>query len=512
MTRPAGPLPPASDAEGTAAIPPSAADRHRRFALNTVAGGAANGIKIVVQLVLLPLMAHLLGPAEFGLYALALPTVSFFSVLADAGLGNSLAREDEASTAVWSTAFWVLLGTGIALALVVSGWGVLLAGFAHEPRLSPLMAFLSVSFVLITMSVLPSARLTRRGNLVTYAVADVVATVVGATLAVTLAVAGAGAWSLAIQYVVGYAVRAVVLNAVAFHRPALVFQPRRLGQHITTGSAVLGSRLFDFAGRLVENAVYGRSFGAAALGTYTFANQAPRFICEAAQNPVWAALFAHALHAEPAAIAALHRTLVRLLASVLFPVALLLSAAAPALVPLMLGEKWRSAAVFIQILVPVYAFAAAAAPSGAVLLASGRNAAMFGIAAAASIARVMAVAAGLWVGPAGVVYGVAVSTVVFSLAMFAAPAPATTASTVRLMGGMAAPAVAAVAGGLVCHGVLAWPGGLAALALSLTLGGLTYLGLMAVLDGRRLREDWGTLRRLIPRGRRRAAAETPAPL
>lgn len=509
MTHPDRPTPasPATDAAAGAA--PSTADQHRRFALNTVAGGIANTVKIVIQLVLLPLMAHLLGPAEFGLYALALPTVSFFSVLADAGLGNSLAREDEASTVVWSTAFWVLLGTGVALALIVSGWGVLLAGFAHEPRLSPIMAFLSISFVLITMSVLPMARMTRRGNLVIYAGADVVSTLIGAALAVTLAAAGAGAWSLAVQYVVGFAVRAVILNVAAFQPPTLVFQPRRLARHITTGSAVLGSRLFDFAGRLVENVVFGRSFGAAALGTYTFANQAPRFICEAAQNPVWAALFAHALHAEAAAVEALHRTLVRLLASVLFPAACLLSAAAPTLVELMLGEKWRSAAAFIQILLPVYALAATAAPSGAVLLASDRNAAMFGIAAVSSVARVLVVAAGLWGGPAAVVDGVAASIVLSSLAMFAAPAPSTAASTLRLMSGMLAPSVAAVAGGLVCHGALAWrSGGLLAVALSVLIGGVAYAGLMVILDGRHVRSDWITLRRLVFERRRRAAPET----
>lgn len=512
MTRSTAPHQPEPGTDATSGASPSPADRHRRFAVNAAAGGVANAVKIAIQLILLPLMAHMLGPAEFGLYALALPTVSFFSVLADAGLGNSLAREDEASTTIWSTAFWVLLATGIGLALVVSAWGVLLARFAHEPRLAALMAFLSVSFVMITMSVLPSARLTRRGNLVVYAGADVFSTLIGAVFAVILAASGAGAWSLAIQYVIGYAIRAAVLNAAAFHRPALVFQPRRLGRHLTTGSAVLGSRLFDFAGRLVENVIFGRSFGPAALGTYTFANQAPRFLCEAAQNPVWAALYAHALHAEPTAIAALHRTLVRLLASVLFPIAFLISAAAPSLVALVLGEKWASSGMLIQILVPVYALAAASAQSSAVLLAGGRNAVTFWITAAGSTGRLMAVGAGLWVGPVGVAWGIAASTILASLASFAAPTPSTAASTLRLIGGMAAPAVAAIGAGLVCHAVLVWQaGGLVTTIVGLALGGVAYLGLMLVLEGRRLREDFETLRRLIPRGRR-AAAETIAPL
>ena len=99
----------------------------RRFAVNAAAGGAANALKIGIQLVMLPLMAHLLGPAEFGLYALALPTVNFFMTLADAGLGLSLAREDERAVMVWSTAFWALLALGVVLGAAVAGCGVALA-------------------------------------------------------------------------------------------------------------------------------------------------------------------------------------------------------------------------------------------------------------------------------------------------------------------------------------------------------------------------------------------------
>ena len=71
----------------------------RRLALNAIAGGGANFIKIGIQLVMLPLMAHLLGPSEFGLYALALPTISFFMIFrprrARGLVGARIARRDD---------------------------------------------------------------------------------------------------------------------------------------------------------------------------------------------------------------------------------------------------------------------------------------------------------------------------------------------------------------------------------------------------------------------------------
>jgi len=94
------------------------------MAFGAIAGGVVNILKAVLQLLLLPVMARLLGPNEFGLYALALPTISLVTLLADGGLGNTLVREEESSTLVWSSAYWALLFMGISLAFGSSAFGI----------------------------------------------------------------------------------------------------------------------------------------------------------------------------------------------------------------------------------------------------------------------------------------------------------------------------------------------------------------------------------------------------
>ena len=101
--------------------------------------------KIGVQLTMLPLMAHLLGPAEFGLYALALPTVAFCMILADGGLTASLARESTESTLIWSTGFWVTMVIGAALSLMIVGWGEALAVLSHAPGVRRLLDILALA-------------------------------------------------------------------------------------------------------------------------------------------------------------------------------------------------------------------------------------------------------------------------------------------------------------------------------------------------------------------------------
>ena len=114
---------------------PAAPEDRRSLTRNIIAGGGSSLLKIGVQLAMLPTMGRLLGPHEFGLYATALPLISFFAVIADGGLGVSLAREKASETAVWSTAFYVVLALGFALAGLVNLCGWALASIMHEPRL-----------------------------------------------------------------------------------------------------------------------------------------------------------------------------------------------------------------------------------------------------------------------------------------------------------------------------------------------------------------------------------------
>src|SRR5215472_6380821 len=130
-----------TQAIGREAGPPPAHDvSGRRIALGAIASGGVNLIKVGLQLVLLPVMARLLGPEEFGLYALVLPTIAFVTTLADGGLGTTLVREPESSSLVWSSAFWLLLMTGSGLAICASIFGVFFGTFIAQPRISPMIA------------------------------------------------------------------------------------------------------------------------------------------------------------------------------------------------------------------------------------------------------------------------------------------------------------------------------------------------------------------------------------
>jgi PST family polysaccharide transporter len=374
----------------------------RHLAFGTVVMSAGNVLKAVLQLLLLPIMARLLGPGEFGLYALAMPAIQLLLMLADGGLGQSLAREPEDNWRVWSSAFWLLLLSSVVLGLLAIGVSFILAAVTAEPRLPPIMAALSGCIVIFIIAIPSNARLLRQGRMEVGPLADVLATAVGATVAVIMAIHGFGAWSLVGQTVALFTVRTVIAVLIAPVIPRLYFSFDGLRGHLAMGGAVVGTKLVDTGDRIVENSVIGRFFGSAVLGSFSFAIQITRFACESLSNALWSALYIRSLHSP--SLDATHRDylrMVRIVAVLLFPAAFIGAGTADHLVVQFLGAKWAGAVPLIRFCLPTYALCVAGSLGSAVLYAGGRSAIQLQVATEGGVMRSLGAVATYWTGMTG---------------------------------------------------------------------------------------------------------------
>jgi O-antigen/teichoic acid export membrane protein len=473
----------------------------RKLAFGAMASGAVNLIKVGLQLLLLPVMARLLGPEEFGIYALVVPTISFVTLLADGGLGATLAREPESSSLIWSSAFWILLLTGIALAVGASAFGALLGHLVGQPRVPAMIAVLSLSLIFLVLSVSPGARLYRRRNLGVGAAAELSANLLGAAIAVTLAVKGGGAWSLVAQYVVTYGTRSLVLNLAAFNMPTFEFSLAAIRPHMVSGGLLVGARLSEYAGRAAENVLIDRIFGTALLGSYTFANQISKFAGESVGNVTWGTLYVQSLTSDRASSVELHRQLCRLLAAILFPATLLACAAAPELIDLLLGPKWAGLSFLLQVLLPASALTMVANQVGAILLARGRFEIQFWCTAGQSLARVLVVCAGPWNGLTATIYGIAAVALLYFVVLLAFSESPTGCRPLPMLRGLVGPTISSLMAAGACLAVLrTFPTSPGWTLTSLMVGLAVFAVVMLIIDRKGLVEDWQAIRGLMAGG------------
>ncbi len=474
---------------------------NRRLAFGTLAMGACNFLKICIQLVMLPLMARLLGPDEYGLYSLAMPIIMFMMTLADGGLGASLAREPESNNAVWSSAFWALLISGFVMAGIVVVSSFFLAAAAHQPRLPLIMIALAPCLIMFVLAVPATARLTRRAHLEVGAFSDVFGNVLGAGCAVVLALHHAGAWSLVAQTSVVYFIRFLVANIAAPMLPRFYLSIRDLSSHLTMGGMIIGGKLIDAGDKSVENALMGRNFGTAQLGSFSIANQIPTFLCGAVSNAVWTTLYTQTLHAlDEEEVIRNYRNMVRVMALLLFPMAALVAAEGEQLIDILLGNRWGAVSPMLEVFILSNTAIAVGAFGQSILYAKGMPSILLRITVESVLLRIAFVAAAPWIGMGGLIVGLAATSLYVSWRSLTSVCKVIRVGIATILEQMIWPAVSASIAGVVCWLVSRHlPHGLLAISLNLSVSLVFYFLLLLTFERGALFEDLRNARKLMRR-------------
>lgn len=318
-----------------------------RTSLGALAVSGASAIRLTFQLALLPILARLIGPAEYGLVALAMPFILLANVVADGGLVLALGRRHEASPALESTAFWIASGVGAGLALISCAAAVPIGLAMREPRLPVLIMALSPILLMNSLTVVSNGRIIRERRFALFAGGDLISTLAGAVTALVAAAHGWGAWSLIAQQLVLWICKLTWVTSWAGARVQLIFRFDEVRDVLTFGANNLGAMLADYVSRNVDNLIIGAVLGATTLGYYAMAYQVIRVPDMLISGPFYFYIFtafsrtAHAGDRE--AIRDLARAGLRLGSVTLAPLFCGLALTADLAVPLVLGHKWLAA-------------------------------------------------------------------------------------------------------------------------------------------------------------------------
>lgn len=337
--------------------------------------GFVNVLRLLVQLVSVPVLARLLSPVDYGLAAMAMPIILFVMLIADAGLGNSLVRTGRANAPAWHTCFWLSVGLGIVVAAGVALLSPLVGFLLNEPRLVPLLAALAALIPLQTFTLVPGAALQQQGRFGTIAASEIAAICASLGAAVAFAIAGFGVWALIWQQIVFYAVRLTLTLTCSPYRPRLVFDLHDAWEHVIFGRNLLGVSLIASASRALENLAIGKVDGAGPVGVYAMAFQFARLPFMLVTGPLQYVLYPHvaAIREDRTKLLALFLLLTRVLAMGILPAVGLAAVASEPMFHLLLSKKWGEAAPIFVLIAPAAALQPVTAIVGTFLMALGRT-------------------------------------------------------------------------------------------------------------------------------------------
>jgi polysaccharide transporter, PST family len=298
------------------------------------------------------LLAHLLLPHDFGLAGLAIVFSGIALGFSDVGLGAAIIQRSALTEEDRSTVFWATAFIGGALTLVGVGVSPLIADFFSNPRVMPLFAVLSLSFLFASLGQTQRALLTREMSFRSLELRNIAATFVGALAAVIFALAGFGAWAIIAEVVFTSAASTLTLWTVSPWRPQFVFSRERFRSLGSFGVKTLLMRNLVWINQNGDNLLVGRFIGSTALGIYSVAYNVMVLPASNTTGPLRDVLysaFARLQH-EPRRLGEVWLRVNTLSGSLLVPAFLGLSAVAPDFVPTVLGPHWHAAIPVLQLL------------------------------------------------------------------------------------------------------------------------------------------------------------------
>ena len=273
---------PAPDAEVLTADPPADHASTRPGADGGLASSAARGAvatltgqvaQIVMQMALVVVLARLLTPRDYGLYAMVLVIVGVGAIFRDFGLSSAAIQAKTLSRGQRDNLFWINTASGAGLTVLVFACAPLVADLFGQPKLVPITRVLSIVFVLDGMSTQHRANLKRAMRFKQLAITDVVAQVVNVSVAISSAALGAGYWALVWSQVAQVATALVM--AVVFTRwiPGRPVRGEPMRPLLLFGLHFVGTQLIYYASSNVDTVTIGLRFGPSSLGIYNRAFQ-----------------------------------------------------------------------------------------------------------------------------------------------------------------------------------------------------------------------------------------------
>jgi PST family polysaccharide transporter len=298
------------------------------------------------------LLARLLAPDAFGLFAYAQAIIAVIQAITDSAISSVVVQREEVTDDYLDALFWVNVGASAALTVGGLLGGGLLAGLLHQPALGPVLRWLSPSFLIAGFSTIQTGILRREFRFRSVALRALIGEGVGGALAVAAALSGAGIWSLVVQRLVAATVGSVVLWTASSWRPSWRFPYRTLRGTGRFAASVSGSRLVWVVTSRVDDFLIGLFLGPVALGYYTIAYRITQVLCQLFSNTLLQVALASFSRVRENAerLQGALKSALRLTSFVGVPVFLWVVVCAGTVVPVVFGQKWTPSIPTMRVL------------------------------------------------------------------------------------------------------------------------------------------------------------------
>lgn len=341
---------------------------------------AASIVQRIISFGTTVILARILSPADFGLFALAFVMIDGFGIFKSLGFDSALVRrKDEDIDKACNTAFFLIPAMGMILFAILFFFAPIGARFLNNLQVAPIIRTLALVFVISTFAKVPQTILYRDMKFKYKSVAEVSATVAYSTIALVLALNRFGVWSL----VVAYILKVLTQSSIEWHfsgwKPKFEFDKTIAWDMFHFGKYVLAGSIIWFIYSNLDNVIIAKLLGVTMLGYYAISLNLATFLSQYLLDRVGFIMYPaySEIQEDNEDLKRVMLKMLKYISVIIFPFSFGVFIFAPDILRLVFGEKWLPAANILRILAFVGMFRALGTAMWPAFLAKGRSKADF---------------------------------------------------------------------------------------------------------------------------------------
>lgn len=325
-------------------------------------------------LVMTAVVARMLEPSEFGLFALALLVVNLFDYVKDLGVAAALVQNRRDWKVIAPTGFTLSVMFGLCASGLLAATADLSARALGHPELNGFIRVLAIGLGISALSTIPAAWLRRSMKFSTRLVPEASGALTKTVLTIGLAATGHGVWSLVYGQLAATVVVTVLYWWVGRTYPRPAFNRAVARELVRFGIPVTAVTLLGYAIDNVDYLAIGTRLGATDLGLYTLAYRIPELVvlnlCIVVSDVLFSAL--SGMQADRDSLTRHYLDALAVVAALTIPIGIMLAVTARPVVDILYGDKYAGSAPILSVVALYTAVYSMSFHAGDVFKAIGR--------------------------------------------------------------------------------------------------------------------------------------------
>ncbi len=311
-----------------------------------------NILQKVISIGTFAILARLLEPSVFGLFAMAFIAIDGLSMFKTFGLDGSLVQKKNAPEVANDTAFFLIEGMSVTLFLICFIFAPLIARFFGNQELGSIVRALGIVFVLGGLARVPSALLTKKMRFKLISFIDLTGSTVNCIFAVIFALISPTVWSLVGAYVIKQTIMTLLAWSFSGYKLRWRFDFGHARELFNFGKYLMLLSVVSYIGSNINNVVIGKLLGVAAVGYYTLASNIGNLINTHFTHVISRVMFPaySAMQDDRETLKRAYLKTIKFISMFAFPFSIALICLSKEFVLTLYGAKWISIIPLIRLL------------------------------------------------------------------------------------------------------------------------------------------------------------------